>query len=156
RMAANPSLVNVVKKFVESDPAAVARILGASIEADAVDVLNNLPATPCAEVLTRLQPTYTIALLKKAHPDFFTGVVQKLDPQRVSEILLSLPEETRQSFLGQLTEKSKRQIEEMLQYPEDSAGRLMTPDYFAFHVDLTVRDVIQKIRTIVRKQITFT
>lgn len=155
-MAARAPLVNLVRKFVEQDPPSSARILGTVTEPEAVEILRELPSSLSARLLTYLQPTYTIQLLQSAPPELFKDLVEKLDPQRMSEIVLALPEKTRHDFLEQLSEKNKRQIEELLQYPDDSAGRLMTPDYFAFHIELTVREVIQKIRTLVKKQVPFT
>jgi magnesium transporter len=57
----------------------------------------------------------------------------------------------RQEFLALLDEKQKREVQDLLLFPQDSAGRVMSTKFIAFHGDTRVKDAVEKIRSIARK-----
>jgi len=86
-------------------------------------------------------------------------VVCKLPKNKVTEIINLLPPDDQTSFLGELDDKdlarelmsllspeNKEEVSTLLSYPEDSVGRLMTPDYLAIGKDMTVREALEVIR----------
>jgi magnesium transporter len=146
-MSTRENLLTVMKKFIENDYLTAARIMEEVEESQAVDVLNTLPPKLSVKVISSLQPNSLASLLTKLPADLFDEIISNLDPQKISDIILGLPDELRKSFLDKTPEKSKRHIQELLTFPEDSAGRLMTKDYVAFHSHMKVKDAISKIRT---------
>jgi magnesium transporter len=64
-----------------------------------------------------------------------TALLEELDPERLNKLLKLL------------TQKERRVALSLLGYPEDSIGRLMTPDYIAVNKDWTIAEVISYIRT---------
>ena len=146
-MSTRENLLTVMKKFIENDYITAARIMEEVEESQAVDVLNILPPKLSVKVISSLQPNSLASLLTKLPANLFDEIISNLDPQKISDIILGLPDELRKSFLDKTTEKSKRHIQDLLTFPEDSAGRLMTKDYVAFHSSMKVKDAISKIRT---------
>jgi len=86
-------------------------------------------------------------------------IIKKLPKERISEIVNGLPPDDRTSFLGELKDESlvlelisllspdeKKEADSLLAYPEDTVGRLMTPDYVAINKDITVREALEYIR----------
>lgn len=85
-------------------------------------------------------------------------IIQSLPPLKTAELLNSLPADDRTAFLEELPVEVVRELiktldpEErritlaLLGYPEDSVGRLMTPDYLAVNVEWTASDVLEHIR----------
>lgn len=86
-------------------------------------------------------------------------VVRKLSKHKVTEIINLLPPDDQTSFLGELDDKNlaqelmsllspedKEEVSTLLSYPEDSVGRLMTPDYLSINKDMTVREALEVIR----------
>ncbi len=119
-------------------------------EQEAVAVLKSLPSNLSSQVFPHLQVEYAAQLLKEVSPDLFSEIVSKIDPQQGAAIFTNLPNETRRAFVEHLPDKIKKQIQELLTYPEASAGRIMTTEFIAFHTDVKVRDCIQKIRALSR------
>src|SRR3989338_2740507 len=144
------SLLPIVLKYFETDPVAAAHTLEAMPEADAVSVLKSIPPSLTAQAFPHLQVNYAAALLTSIPSHLIKSIVEKLDPQHGASIFMHLPEDIREPFLEQLPQKLKQQIYELLHYPEDSAGRIMTSDYVAFHNDLKVKEAIQKIRNLAK------
>ena len=145
-------LLPLVHRFFESDPVAAARSLETMDDDECALVLKVLPAPLVARAFRHLQPQQIAVLLKDAPPELFENVVANLDPQQAASILLSLPQETRTLFLNQLPDKEKREIQELLTYPVNSAGRIMTTEFLAFHTEVKVKDAIQRIRALAHQQ----
>ena len=61
--------------------------------------------------------------------------------------------EQREILLANLPQKNKTQIQEILTYPENSAGRVMSPSFLAFHTDVKVKSAIQRIRLLAQKKV---
>ena len=152
-MSTRENLLTVMKKFIENDYLTAARIMEEVEESQAVEVLKTLPPKLSVKVISSLQPNFLALLLTKLPADLFDEIISNLDPQKISDIILGLPEELRKDFLEKIPEKNKRQIQDILTFPEDSAGRLMTKDYVTFHLHMKVKDAISKIRTAPRKRV---
>jgi magnesium transporter len=87
-------------------------------------------------------------------------VIQELPAFKTAELLNDLSADDRTSFLEELPSEVVKELiktldpEErkitlaLLGYPENSVGRLMTPDYIAVQKDWTVREVIDHIREV--------
>ncbi|MDU1903690.1 MAG: magnesium transporter [Dysgonomonas sp.] len=86
-------------------------------------------------------------------------VVRKLPKSKISELVNLLPPDDQTSFFGELKDdelveellsmlspEDKIEVSSLLAYPEDSVGRLMTPDYLAINKDFTVQRALDKIR----------
>lgn len=139
-------LLALVEKYFKREPEAAAHSLETMSEAEAVDVLKAVSAETAAEAVSRLPDAFAASLIEELPLELVKKISEYLQPQQSASIFLHLPAEKRQQFLDLLTERKKRQIQEYLMYPEDSAGRIMTTDFLAFHGDLTVKEAIQKIR----------
>ncbi len=86
-------------------------------------------------------------------------VIKKLPKIKVSEIMRGLPPDDQTAFLGELKDEElsqqllsllspedKKEVSTLLAYPEDSVGRLMTPDYLAINKNFTVQETLNIIR----------
>ncbi len=153
-MIKRTALLPLVQKYFESDPAQAAHSLETMSEDEAIQVLRALPANLSAQAFPYLQVGYAAALLKDISPDLFSAILGRLEPQQGASIFIHLPADSKQHFLDHLPENTKRQIQEFLTYPENSAGRIMTTHFMALHSALRVREAIQKIRSIARKKTT--
>jgi len=149
-------LLPVVRKFFEQDPLAAAHSLETMEEEEALTVLRALPPELSAYVFPYLQVTHAASFLKDLTPELFRAIVERLDPRQATTIFMSIPRQTREQFLNCLPNQTRQQLQELLTYPEDSAGRIMTTDMMAFHTDIKVRDAIQKIRALAIKSPTIT
>jgi magnesium transporter len=87
-------------------------------------------------------------------------IIQELPALKTAELLNELPADDRTSFLEELPSEVVAELIKLLNpeerkvtlsllgYPEDSVGRLMTPDYIAVQVDWTVQEVLDHIREV--------
>ena len=87
-------------------------------------------------------------------------IIQELPPVTTAELLNELPADDRTDFLEGLPSNVVRELIKLLNpeerkitlsllgYPENSIGRLMTPDYIAVQADWTVQEVLEHIREV--------
>lgn len=86
-------------------------------------------------------------------------IIKKLPGEKISEIINGLPPDDQTAFFGEidnqellhrlislLAPESRKEVLTLLSYPEDSIGRLMTPDFLAISKDYTVQQALNFIR----------
>ncbi len=149
-MPGDASLLPFIRNQFERDTQAAARSLETMPETEAAEVLRALPIDLIVQALRHLQISYAAALLRDADPELFKGIANGLDSQHAATILMHLPDDVRRRFLANLPRKLKMQIKEVLTYPEDSVGRLMTRHFLSFHLELKAREAVEKIRSLAR------
>jgi magnesium transporter len=143
----------LVQKFIENDPAAAAQSLETMKDSDAIRVLSALPSRLAADVFQFLSPNHASELIRGVSPDVFREIIEKLQPTQGASIFMNLSHEDRGRFFEELPAKMKPVIVELLRYPENSAGRIMSTEFLAFHAGAKVRDVIKRLRFLTRKSI---
>lgn len=148
------ALTFVASQFFEQEPEKAAHCLETMEEEEAIAVLKLMPPQVVSEIFSKLQPHFAAELFKNFPVDFLSAVAGKLDTQQAAALLLQLPGEHRESLLSGFPERMKKEIREILTYPENSAGRIMTPEFLAFHSEITVQNATQKIREVARKRST--
>ncbi|MBN2332369.1 MAG: magnesium transporter [Deltaproteobacteria bacterium] len=100
----------------------------------AAETISELDISVANDILTRLPEEKTIRILKAMSDD------DKAD------ILAHLPEEISQQLLGKLGVEESQEIETLLSYRDDTAGGIMTTEFFALPEDLNVAEAIGAIR----------
>jgi len=103
-------------------------------KAIAAEVFSYLEGDTRDDLLTRLTDAETRRLLAELNPDDRTHLLHEL-PGRVTQRLLNLLDPT-----------DLAEARTLLGYPEDSVGRLMTPDYLAVKPDWTVGQALEHVR----------
>lgn len=93
-----------------------------------------LPISAQKEIIEALSSDQVGRLLSELSPDDRTTLLGELPEGMVSELLKLLPSDERLLAL------------KLLNYPENSVGRLMTPDYIAVKANWTVKQVLDYIR----------
>lgn len=149
---AGAPLLPLVRKFFESDALGAAQTLEMMEHQEALSVLDVLPAPLAVRAFRHVHPVQAARLLKDAPPGVFKEIVDRLEAEQAAAILSSLSDEKRTVFLSHLSPKAKRHVQELLTYPEGSAGRIMIKDFIAFHSRVKVRDAIQRIRLLAHRK----
>jgi Mg/Co/Ni transporter MgtE len=69
-----------------------------------------------------------------------------MSPDEAAHALAGIEEETSSEILEEMTEESKTEVSEIIEYDEHTAGYLMNTEYVALRSDSTVADAIQAMR----------
>ncbi len=145
-METSTPLLPYVQKFFEYDPITATHALETMDEHEAVKILSVLPTSVSISIFHRLKVEQAALLLEKVPPDTLKEIVGQMEPEQGAAIFIHIEDEIRTKLLAYLSDKAKKEIQEILTYPRGSVGSIMTTKYVAFHSNLKVRDAVNKIR----------
>jgi magnesium transporter len=97
-------------------------------------VLSELDGDSITQVLTDLLPSDVAWLLKDLGPDDVAYILGKLPEDRAAEILALMHTE------------DSTEIADLLKYPKDTAGGIMTTEFFSLPEDATAQDAIRRLQ----------
>ncbi len=126
-------------------PRDIVEILEALKPGEAVVLFRLLPKDLAAHVFSELDPDLQERLLLSFTDREVHEILEELDPDDRTELFEEMPASVVRKLLKTLTPEERRQILDILQYPEGSAGRLMSPEFVEAHARERVRDVIKKL-----------
>lgn len=129
----------------------LADLLGLLEEHEAAQVLKTLSAEDAAPILERLDEETQEAMVTELGPLSMAPILSEMSADERTDLIEALPEGVGEKLLEQLEQvdpEAAAEVEELAKWPEDSAGGLMTTDYVSVSLDLTVADVIERIRQV--------
>ena len=127
-------------------PAELATLLVRLPLEDQVVVFRNLPRKTAATVFEHLNTHAQELLLKAMAQGDVAALLNDMAPDDRTHLLEDLPATATKQALALLTNEERAIALSLLGYPEDSIGRLMTPDYVPVRADWTIERVLEHIR----------
>ncbi len=101
-----------------------------------------------AETFTEMNSDMHEALINALTDSELEEVMEEMYVDDTVDIVEELPANVVKRLLMATDEETRKQINTLLKYPEDSAGSIMTVEYIAFQKEMTVEDAIMKIRQV--------
>jgi len=132
--------------FREWPPADVAEVILDMPEDDQVIIFRVLPHTLAADVFEYLDIDAQQKLLRAMAHEQVVAILNEMAPDDRTALLEELPSAAARQLIRLLTPEERHVATALLGYPEDSVGRLMTPDFIAVREDWTVQQVLDYIR----------
>ena len=108
-----------------------------------------------AEIFGSLEADQQKTLLEAMSTETVSAILMEMPPDDRTELLEEMPGKTTQWLLNNIHGRELEIARTLLAYPEDSIGRLMTPEYVAVRSDWTVEMVLRHIRRTAHKRETF-
>ncbi len=95
-----------------------------------------------AEVLSCTEAQRVPLLLVELGASALKPVFDQLAPDDAADILALLPEELRSGILEELSDEESEDLEDLMRYGADTAGGIMSTDFFALDKEMTAREAI--------------
>lgn len=105
-----------------------------------------LPKSVSVEVFSFLPTDDQLAIVDAINTKELAYIVEQLDFDDKIDILEELPANIVSYILERAPKEERNLINAFLNYPEDSAGSLMTPEYVSLEKDMTVKEALEHIR----------
>ena len=102
--------------------------------------------TLCAEVLIELEPGVIYQLYEYLTIQEWAWIFTELSDDDVVSVLEIFPEQAQEKLVARLPREDKADVLELMNFPEDSAGRIMTSEFLAIDQNETVGSSIEKVR----------
>ena len=132
--------------LVTMNPADIAAVF-AGVEPDKLPLLFRLlPKELAAESFVEMESEEQETLIKGISDSELRQVMDELYVDDAVDIVEEMPANVVQRILAQSAPEMRKEINEILQYPEYSAGSVMTTEYVKLSPDMTVGDAILRIR----------
>ena len=132
--------------LVTMNPADIAAVF-AGVEPDKLPLLFRLlPKELAAESFVEMESEEQETLIKGISDSELRQVMDELYVDDAVDIVEEMPANVVQRILAQSAPEMRKEINEILQYPENSAGSVMTTEYVKLSPDMTVGDAILRIR----------
>lgn len=136
-------LKEVISTWHASDIADLFREIDAK---DCALILGLLPQKLQAEVFSYLDSDIQEEILKSLASDHIKSIIMELEPDDRTELFEEMPPKLTRKLINLLSPEERKVALQLLGYPEDSVGRLMTPDYVALKDYWTVEKAMKHIR----------
>lgn len=109
-------------------------------------ILFALPPHTAAEVVVTLDEAVREEVVDELDTDSLRDIVSELTPDDAADVLSELSDAEAGAILDRLVDEQSEKIEGLLEYEEDSAGGIMTPDVVAVPALATVADAAEHVR----------
>ena len=113
---------------------------------ECVIILRLLPPDLASEVFSELDPELQEELLRKLTDDQVKEIITNLDPDDRAQLFEEMPAKLTRRLLNLLPAEERKETLTLLGFPENSVGRLMTPDYVAIKKYWTIQKAMEHIR----------
>jgi len=98
------------------------------------------------EVLQHLSDEIQAEFVSQMNTDELLQATENLDTDDFADILQQLPKKVMREVLNRLGQQDRDRVEQVLSYPEDTAGGLMNTDVISLRADITVDAVLRYLR----------
>ncbi|MBQ2146771.1 MAG: magnesium transporter [Firmicutes bacterium] len=132
--------------LVTMNPADIAAIFEDVDEERLPLLFRLLPKELAAETFVEMEPEQQEILVEGFSDRELHEVMDELFVDDAVDLVEEMPANVVKRILAQADPKMRREINEILRYPEDSAGSIMTTEYVNLHPSMTVGDAIERIR----------
>ena len=147
RMGATANLVNLLQK---QHPADLAQVFSDLVERDrqaAFDVLVERNTRLAMEAASELGPEAAAHLLSDRSAEDIAHLLQELESDDQAAIVDYLPDDLSSAVRDLIRKKEGDDVDSLLEYAEQTAGRIMNPNVFALSEDLTVGESIAALQS---------
>ncbi len=130
----------------EWEPPEIAELLAGLSEKEKPILFRLLPRRRAAQVFAYLPPEEQRHLLQTLTAENTRSLLAELAPDDRTMLFGELPAEVTKQLLNLLPPEELKQARQLLGYPEESVGRLMTPEYVAIRPEWTISRALEHVR----------
>jgi magnesium transporter len=135
------------ERLAEMHPSDLAEILEDLPPAERDAVFTSLDEEVAAETLEEVDPKLQKSLLEKLDEERIADIVEEMDPGAAADLLAELPEEKSDAILEEMEPEERQEVEELLEFDEDSAAGCMTTDFVFVGPEATVAQAVMALRS---------
>ena len=135
------------ERLSEMHPSDLADILEDLAPAEREVIFASLDEEVAAEALEEVEPKLQKTLLEKLDEERIADIVEEMDPGAAADLLAELPEEQSDAILEEMEPEERQEVEELLEFDEDSAAGCMTTDFVYLGMQSTVAQAVQALRS---------
>lgn len=136
------------QKLSELNDADIAAVMEELEEEEMLKVFRILPKDMAADVFSYLEVENQQTIITSLSDKEAANIIDNLMADDATDLLEEMPANVVKKLLANASPDTRRDINHLLRYPEDSAGSIMTVEYVDLKENLTVAEAIDRIRKV--------
>jgi magnesium transporter len=132
--------------YLRRFPVEAMREVSAMSTREVAELLRSLPSALRVSVWEDLSIDVAAETLDGFGSTLIKQLLGRADTVHAARVLSRLPAQRREDLLSLADAARAREIRDIMQYPDDTAGALMEVTFVVLHPDMTVREVLQRLR----------
>ena len=144
RRHANSNIIKLIGKTHPADMALIYRYFNDE-EQDTIFAMMP-PSEESVEFLSELDESITVRLLDQVTPQRMATILEEASSNEIAHLMGLVNEDYATAVIDLLQAEEQEKLEEIMAYPEDSAGILMYTDVFTLHEETKAIDAIAALQ----------
>ncbi len=99
-----------------------------------------------ADAMEEMEPETQVEVLEDLAPERAADILEEMSPDDAADLVADLSETSREEILALMEREEAAEVKELLAYPEDTAGGIMTTEYVAVPANLSAAQTIDRLR----------
>lgn len=134
------------ERLSQLHPSDIADILEDLAPAMREAVFNTLDEDVAAEALEEFDPKFQRSMVEALGSERVADIMEEMDPGAAADLLAELPDAHSEAILEEMEPAERQEVEELLEFRENSAAGRMTTHYVAVQETGTVADAVEALR----------
>ena len=127
-------------------PADIADIIEELSPAERDAIFQTLDEDVAAQALEEIDPKLQVSILNAMESDRAADIVEEMNPDAAADLLNDLTDERSDAILQEMEPEERQDVEELLEFEEDTAAGRMTTDYMALAPTARVHDAVEMLK----------
>ena len=131
-------------------PADIAEIVDQLNINDSITILNSLDEEVAADAIEEISPERQVCLIEEMESERAADILDEMSPDDAADLIGDLSDDKAQELLELMDPEESKDVKHLLEYPEDTAGGIMTTEYAVAPEEFTAGQSLNMLRKIAR------
>ena len=146
------SFVGIGSEVADLPPADLAELLNQLRLAEAAAVVSMLPLARCIELFDQPTMRRRAAILEQLEPSRAAAILEELSADERTDVIQKMGLHERHRLLPKFSLNVRTELEDLLQYPDHTAGGIMTTEFVRLEPGMTVGEALKHIRSVAQEK----
>jgi magnesium transporter len=147
------SFVGIGSEVTDLPPEDLAELLNQLNLAEAAAIVSMLPLARCIELYDQPTMRRRAAILEQLEPSRVAAILEGLSADERTDVIQKMKLHQRHRIMPKFSPEVRAELEDLLQYPDHTAGGIMTTEFVRLDPKMTVGDALRHIRAVAQEKV---